>query len=672
MTLPLTLLRVLCFLFLIFSASLFISVSAFASTRLKAEDFSQLPDVGNLALSPSGKKLASTVRVSVGDTQGVAVQVMDLGTKKSKMVLFSDNSKFFFKWIEWKDDTTLMASVFTPAERDAWINMQSVRFKTRDHELMLINTETDTVTQPVTSKFLKRYKITPSVRDWVVDALYDDPEHILMAFPGSDNGFMRDTVVYKINVKTRKATVYHQSKANINTWMTDQQHHVRVGTFTKDDEISTLVYDLDTKKWKSYWPYKIFSSDQVDPLGFGKNPNELYVRAYHQSRQAIFKVNLKDPELKRELVLADPNYDVKGHLVYSPINGDVIGVSAMADGGTHFFDKQMQSLQAKINKAIPGHRNYIYSMTGDLRYFLVFSSSSTDSGTYYLGQTNPVKLDAIAYSYKKLLPELMSTTQKFQYNARDGLMIEAFLTLPKTGEQKNLPTLIFPHGGPIARDSETFDYWTQFFTNKGYAVLRMNFRGSDGQGIEFRNAGLKNWGKEMQDDVEDGARKLIADGIADPNAIGIVGASYGGYAALMGVVKTPDFYRCAISVNGVANVFDLVKDNRAFWRGYNVVDEQIGNDNSNLRAISPVNFADKIKAPVLLVHGTDDRQVDIKHSYQMRDALQKAKKEVTFVELPSEDHYLMNEKNRMDTFKAMDSFLDRCMPVKTNNNLAVN
>lgn len=647
------------------------SAGAFAASDLSTESFSQLPDVSNLVLSPSGKKLASTVRVSVGDTQGVAVQVMDLATKKNKMVLFTDNSKFFFKWISWKDDTTLMVSTFTPAERDTWVGMGSVRFKTRDHDLMLIDTESEKITQPITSKFLQRYKITPSVRDWVVDSLYDDPEHILMAFPGVDAGFMSGMLVYKINIKTQRATTYHSSKGNIGNWMTDQQHRVRVGTQVKDDQVSIVVYDLDSKKWQPLWTYKIFSEDQVDPLGFGKDPSEFYIRAYHQSRQAIFKVNLKDPQLKRELVLADSNYDVKGSLVYSPVNGEIIGVSALADGGTHFFDKTMQELQAKIDKAIPNHRNYIYSMTGDLNRFLVFSSSSTDSGTYYLGQTKPVKLDAVAYSYKKLLPELMSNTQTIQYKARDGLMIEAFLTLPKNGAKKNLPTLVFPHGGPMARDGESFDYWTQFFVNKGYAVLQMNFRGSDGQGIALRNAGLKNWGKEMQDDIEDGARKLIADGIADPNAIAIVGSSYGGYAALMGVVKTPDFYRCAISVNGVSNVYDLVKDSRAFWLSYNAVDEQIGNDNATLKSISPVNFADKIKAPVLLVHGTDDRQVEIKHSYQMRDALQKAKKDVTFVELPSEDHFLLNEKNRIDTFRAMDTFLDKCLPVKADKTVAV-
>jgi len=646
--------------------------SAFAATPLSTEDFSQVPDVSRLVLSPDGKKLASTIRISVDKTQGVAVQIVDLETKEKKISLFTDNSKYFFNWISWKDNKTLMVAVFTPAERDTQIGMQMVRFKTRDNDLMLIDTETDQITQPVSGKFLSRYKISPSVRNWIVDSLWNDPDHILMEFPGIDRGFMSDPVVYKFNIKTQQATLYHEAKSRVSNWMVDQQHQVRIGQYSKDGQITLIAREAESKKWRELWSYKIFSEQQIDPLGFGVDQNELYVRAYHNNRLAIFKVNLKDPELKRELLVADEKYDVKGSLIYSPITNAVIGVSAMEDGGTHFFDKEMQLLQAKIDKAIPGNRNHIYSISADLKKFLVFSSSSTDSGTYYLGQSNPVKLDAIAYSYKKLLPEFMSKTQRVEYVARDGLKIEAYLTLPKNGPQKNIPTLMFPHGGPMARDSDAFDYWAQFFANKGYAVLQMNFRGSDGQGLELRNAGLKNWGKEMQDDVEDGARYLIAKGIADSGAIGIVGASYGGYASLMGVVKTPDFYRCAISVNGVSNVYDLVKSNRAFWQSYNVVDEQIGNDNATLKAISPVNFADKIKAPVLLVHGTDDRQVEIKHSYEMRDALQKAKKDVTFVELPSEDHYLLNEKNRIDTFRAMDAFLDKCLPVKQDQTVAVN
>jgi dipeptidyl aminopeptidase/acylaminoacyl peptidase len=659
------------YLTVLFLCGTLFSAVTIAAPSLSTEDFSQLPDVSRLALSPDGKKLASTIRINVDKTQGVAVQIVDLETKEKKISLFTDNSQYFFNWIGWKDNKTLMAAVFTPSERDTQVGMQMVRFKTRDHDLLLIDTETDQVTRPLSSKFLSRYKIRPSFRNHIVDSLWNDPDHILMELPGFDRGFMSDAVVYKVNIKSQQASLYHESKSGVSNWMTDQLHRVRIGRHVKGSQITLLAKEPDAKKWRELWSYKNLSEQQIDPLGFGIDPNELYVRAYHNTRQAIFKVNLKDPALKRELVLADPKYDVKGHLVYSPTTNAVIGVSAVEGGGTYFFDKELQLLQSKIDKALAGKRNYIYSITSDLKRFLVFSSSSTDSGTYYLGQTDPIKLDAVAYSYKNLMPELLSNTQRIEYTARDGLKIEGYLTLPKHGPQKKLPTLMFPHGGPMARDSDGFDYWAQFFANKGYAVLQMNFRGSDGQGIELRNAGMKNWGKEMQDDVEDGARKLIADGIADANAIGIVGSSYGGYASLMGIVKTPDFYRCAISVNGVSNVYDLVKDNRAFWLSYNVVDEQIGNDNATLKSISPVNFADKIKAPVLLVHGTDDRQVEIKHSYQMRDALQKAKKDVTFVELPSEDHYLLNEKNRIDTFRAMDTFLDKCLPVNKAQSVAL-
>ena len=645
-------------------SSVLFSVIACSAVALTTEDFSRLPDANRLVLSPDGKKLASIVRLDSGPIHGNAVQVMDLASKKINYALFTDNSKFFLNWIQWKDNTTLLTGAFTPSERETYFIGKRIFFKTRDFHLMIINTETNAVTVPFKKKFLSRYKILPSGLDEVIDPLRNDPDHILMLMPGVDRGFPTDPLVYKVNINTQKESVLHPSESNVYEWGTDQQHNVRVSSGMKDELFSTNVRDVDSDKWRNLWPYKIFSEDRVEPLGFDQDPNVLYIRAYHQKRLAIFKVNLKDSDLKRELVVADPKYDVLGNLIYSPLTRKAIGVSALEEGGTHFFDAELQALQKKINKAIPDNRNYIYSITDDLQKFLVFSTSSTDSGTYYLGQMNPIKLDAIAYRYNKLTPELMSKSERLEYKARDGLTIEAFLTLPNNTGNKKLPTLMFPHGGPIARDNDEFDYWTQFFVNKGYAVLQMNFRGSNGQGIELRNAGLKNWGKEMQDDIEDGARHLIAKGVADPHAIGIVGASYGGYASLMGAVKTPDFYRCAISVNGVSNVYDLVKDNRAFWRSYNVIDEQIGNDNATLKSISPVNFADKIKAPVLLVHGTDDRQVEFKHSYEMRDALQKAKKDVTFVELPSEDHYLLNEANRIETFRAMDKFLNRCMPVK--------
>ncbi len=644
---------------------LFVTFHTFAQP-LPLEHFASLPDVSLLGLSPDGKKLSSVIRIDVDGTSGMAVQLVDLASGEKKFVLFTDNTKYDIYWVRWKDNRTLLVGVVYPSKRDTWLGMHSAVFKTRETSLLIVDVDSGEVRTPFKKSFLKKYKITPVTRDQVVDVLPEDPDHILMMLPTNqtllDASYMG---VYKVNIRNQRVQLVQKSENHVYHWITDQQHRVRAGLLqdTRDGTRKILVNKLGTKGWTEAWPHKLFSEDEVYPLGFGLDPNMLYIRAYHQGSMAIFRVNLKDKNLKRELVFADPDYDVNGSLVYSPMTRDVVGVRYSQAGGFTFFDPELRQLQAAIDNALPTTRNQILAFSDDMKKYVVFSQSSIDSGTYYLGQRDPAKLDAVAYRYKYLTPDLMAPARRYDYKARDGLTIEAYLTLPLDSTGKNLPTIIFPHGGPISRDDDSFNYWSQYLANKGYAVLQMNFRGSAGQGLAFRNAGLKNWGKEMQDDIEDGARKLIADGISDAQSICILGGSYGGYAALMGAVKTPDLYRCAVSVAGVTNVFDLVKDNRAFWRGYNVIDEQIGNDNKELRAISPVNHADKIKIPVLLVHGDSDRQVDIKHGIQMRDALLKAGKKVTFLELPNEDHYLTNNDNRVATFRAIDTFLDENLPL---------
>lgn len=656
---------------LVFSWLIFFCASPLWANSLSYVHFGSLPDVAGVELSPSGKKISSVIRVDVDQTQGMAVEVTDLETKEKKMVLFTDNQKYIIHWTRWKDDHTLLVGVFYPSRRDTWLGSGQARFKTRETRMMIIDTESGQVTTPFSKAFLKKYRVQPSAMDQVVDLLPEDPDHILMAFPTNEtlrDGRMGKGIsgVFKVNIHNQRAQRIQDSMDFVVSWMTDQQHRVRVGFYYHflEGTRKFLVFNLADGKWLELWPHTAFGEDSVEVLGFGLDPNELYIRAYHEGRLAIFKVDLADQTLKRELVLADPHYDVNGALIYSPLTRDVVGITHAQEGGGYtFFDADAQQLQAAVDRALPATKNAIVSISGDAQKYLVLANSDVDSGTFYLGQRSPARLDAIAYRYKHLVPELMVPVKRYDYEARDGLKIEGYLALPKHKPAKNLPTIIFPHGGPISRSTDNFDPWTQYFANKGYAVLQMNFRGSSGQGLEFRNAGLQNWGQEMQDDVEDGARKLIADGIADPKSVCIVGASYGGYAALMGAVKTPDFYRCAVSIAGVSNVLELVRDNRIFWSRYNVVDEQVGKDASHLRSISPVNQADKIKVPVLLVHGDSDRQVDIKHSEQMRDALTKAGKDVTYLELVNEDHFLTNNDNRVATFRAIDAFLDKHLPV---------
>ncbi len=582
------------------------------------------------------------------------------------MVLFSDNSKFFLGNAWWKDDKTLLVNTWYPSDRDTWIGFRQVRFTTREVRLLIINTETGEVTSPFKKSFLRKYKILPNNLGTVVDSLYRDPDHILMSIPSMDRKYPSYEMVVKVNINNKRKKVIEKPQTHVSGLRADQNHSIRLSSRFDEGRVTNRIKDDKTGVWRELWPYDVFSGDEVNILGFGNDPNVVYISAYHNDYKAVFKVDLRDESLARELVFSDPSSDVSGHLIHAKKDGRVLAVGSKNEEGRHFIDPVFKTLQASIDKALPDSRNNIYSITENENKYIVYSSGTKESGTYYLGTRNPVTLNAISYVYKELPPDRLADVQQIEYTTRDGLDIEAYLTLPKGVPPKQLPTLMFPHGGPIARDEKSFDYWAQFFASRGYAVLQMNFRGSSGQGLEFRNSGLKKWGKEMQDDIEDGAIDLIEKGIADPNRICIVGASYGGYAALMGVVKTPARYKCAISVNGVSNVFDLVKDNRAFWRNYNVVDEMIGNDNANLRAISPVNNVKVIKAPVLLIHGVLDRQVDIKHSRQMHKELVAEDKSVEFIEMEGEDHYLSNEFMRVKAFKAMGKFLDTHLPINAS------
>jgi dipeptidyl aminopeptidase/acylaminoacyl peptidase len=651
---------------LIASLWLAITHTVFANT-LSVDDFGQLPDVRQVILSADGKKLASIVRVDLPNQKGQAVQVLDISTKKSELLLFTDNTSMFLSTLFWKDNKTLLANVYSPTERiiPGYNFGTNRRVTAREIYLLSINTETKKVSEIFSKQFLSKFVYLPVNRASIVDTLRNDPDHILMQMASMHYDYPSGPpLVYKVNINTQKASVYHQSQPNIYRWMTDYEQVIRAGAGNdrKGNRYIT-VKDPSSGKWKDLWHHKTFSQDAVSFVAFDKDPNIIYIRAYNGNYLAIFKVNITDPELKRELFFSLANQDVEGNLIIDYEKKSIIGITN-GDKGNIYFDDTLKGIQEKLNKALPDNINRIQTVTDDKSAFLLYSESSIESGTYYLGNINPLKVDAVAYGYKKLIPNLLNKTKEITYTTRDGMKITGYLTLPKNTSGKKLPTIIHPHGGPQSRDYYGFDYWQQFFANKGYAVLQMNFRGSTGSGFDHMNAGLKSWGEEMQDDIEDGVHYLVKEGITDASRVAIVGASYGGYAALMGAVKTPDLFQCAVSVNGVSNVFDLVKDHRRYWRAYNVVDEQIGNDNAHLRSISPVNFPEKIKVPVLLIHGTEDRQVEIKHSQQMFDALSKAKKDVEFIELPNDDHYLSSEENRLLAFRTMDKFLDRCLPIK--------
>ncbi|BDQ68128.1 alpha/beta hydrolase family protein [Shewanella xiamenensis] len=628
---------------------LWLSLPLLAQTvpQLPVEAFASIPDVSSVQLSPDGKKIASIVRVDQPKLKGTVVSILDLETGAKDVAVHTDNQKFVLLSLQWANDTTLLISAKFPANRYGT--------PTTETRLVKYDLTTRKTTSVLARSVVERLSWIPQHQGQIIDMMPDDPDHILLALDGMGEAVGEDSVL-RVNLSQGKSAFIQNAKRKVIGWIADRQHKVRISIYNDDTEYR--IYEQPEQKTESrlLWTFKAFSEDSIWPLGFDADPNILYVRAYHQGFEAIFKVNLTDPKLTKELVYANENTDVEGDLIYSELKKKVIGISE-GDGEEYtFWDPEYAGLQNGLKAVLPNAHNFITQFSANERRYIVYSTSSTQPGTYYFGDRDEKALFPIAERYSQLSSEQLADTQYLSYEARDKLKIDAYLTVPKGLEAKNLPTIIFPHGGPISYDSNDFDYWAQFFANRGYAVFRMNFRGSAGYGYEFMKAGLKSWGLEMQNDVEDGTRYLINQGISDPQRICIVGASYGGYAALMGAAMTPDLYRCAVSVAGVTDVAYLVKSSRRFTN-YEVVKEQIGDDFSALYERSPVSKADKITIPVLLLHGDKDRVVKVQHSREMFDELKSRKKNVEYIELENGDHYLSNNDHRLTTFKALDKFL---------------
>ncbi|WP_036186405.1 alpha/beta hydrolase family protein [Marinimicrobium agarilyticum] len=650
--------RHLCVTFLFFC---FLPLTAHTE-RLPLEAFASLPDVQHMSLSPNGRHLASTVRVELEEMSGRSVNIVDLESGERTFPLSAKNEKYVITWMHWANNEHLLVGAMYPEAR---VNSQAgFKFSSRETTLMVVNVKTGKVQTALSGRFLSQFDVPPFRKDHVIDMLPEDKAHILMQMTGHVSGIIGthrsiEPLIYKVNLNNRNVTRFHPPEKGVCHWMTDRQHRVRLSQTCDETQFGVRVRDNEQEDWRTLWQYQAFSEDTVRPLGFGKDPNILYISAYHEGLRAVFKVDLSEEPVSRELVYADPENDVNGRLLYSSKTGEVIGVSHVNGQGFTFWKDEYKNFQAAINNALPNTTNYIIDFSEDEQKYLVLASSDTDSGTYFLGDREAGTLDAIAYRYQQLPPEKMQPQKTYNYKARDGLEIEAFLTLPEDYAGEPVPAVVFPHGGPIAQTTRGFNYWTQLMANRGYAVLQMNFRGSSGKGVAFMQAGLKNWGEEMQDDVQDGALKMIEDGIADPEKICIVGGSYGGYAALMGAAKTPDFYRCAFSFAGVSDVPALVRRYSSRYSKTDIVDLQIGDDREQLSAISPVNLASDITIPVMLVHGAQDEQVRVSQSQDMAEALERAEASFEYIELEGANHYLSHNDDRLATLGALERFLEQ-------------
>ena len=334
--------------------------------------------------------------------------------------------------------------------------------------------------------------------------------------------------------------------------------------------------------------------------------------------------------------------------------------------GPVFRDPTFQSAATGIRNAFADFDMRMVDWSPDFKKVLVRTSGNGDSGSWFVVDLTTGKADAIAYERQKLGPKEVGAISTVEYTASDGMEMDGILTLPPGREAKNLPVVMLPHGGPHSSDSAEFDWWAQAFASRGYAVFQPNFRGSTNRDEAFKLAGYGEWGRKMQTDISDGLAMLAEMGIVDPDRACIVGASFGGYAALAGVTVQQDIYKCAVAVAPVSDIRTMYnEDTRASQARVTktALLDQLG-PKERWDDVSPRRLAARADAPVLLIHGRDDTVVPYSHSHQMADALKDAGKPYELVTLDGEDHWLSLSKTRLQMLEAAVGFVQKHNPVK--------
>jgi len=635
----------------------FAAVGAFADDDLvPVSAYARLPQLSGFDVSPSGN------RVLMFQPAGDSLQlvVLDLAARTSKLALASDPDQFYFNWCKFHTDDRIVCSVrayikLQHAQNDlgfAWYRENRI-IVTRLFGVDADGSHFGQLVPDAVSHSLADTDLmwNGQIQDRIISWLPDDPDHVLIQLNRKD-GHYPD--VYKLDIQRSKLELINKNLAPVSFWEATASGTVVLGTGFRNMDIVAFVRDGRHFREQAI-PNLVADAPPPDIVGIADERTAYVSADAGDGHAALYTVDLQSLGITGTL-FADPDFDVFGGLIRDPGTHKPIGIAYERDVPTlHWLDSAWQARANDIDKALTGTFNYPVAASRDADVVVFESSSPTMAPTYYLYRASARKLTRFGVAYPEIPPDTIAPMRAVRYAARDGLSIPAYVTVPPHRDAKLLPTIVFPHGGPYARDTGEFDYWVQFFVSRGYAVLQPNYRGSAGYGTAFLRAGYEQWGEKMQDDVIDGLDWMIAQGITDPQRVCIVGGSYGGYSALVAAYKTPQRFRCAVDFAGVADLPALIANLYLYQFGQ-LTRARIQRGDA-LDANSPIEHVAGFGIPLLIVHGDQDRVVYYQQSEDLVAALTKAGKPFQYIRQPGGDHYLSRASQRLQLFEAMDAFL---------------
>ncbi|BCW87880.1 hypothetical protein sos41_10120 [Alphaproteobacteria bacterium SO-S41] len=623
-----------------------ILLASTATAKPPVEAFAALPAMRSPSLSPDGLHFAAIQEMGgrpIAAIYAVGGSAPPVGLPSDDWVIWG------VQWVS-NDRLLLMAGkgAQVPGARELWTLNRSVAVSVDGSGITPL---LDNITG------LGNNSSSASISDLALD----DPQHIYMPLFYMAGAAGPSLDIFKVNVMTGEGERFVYGSESTADWIMDGHGHVAGRIDETRGPLGQRLMVPDGGSWRELVRAPYTSEGALSIAGLSADGGAVVRLGEAGGRIVLTRLELASG--KESVLYAHPAFDIAG-TIHDEWTGRVIGAQIGGEGGTIFFDSARQQMHEKIRRAFPGLLAQEVSLDLTGRKIIAVTEGPRHPPTYHYVDMDTKEATEIVSSYPGLTEADLGEMKPYDYVARDGLKIPAFITLPPGKAPKNLPAVVMPHGGPDARDAWGFDWWAQFLANRGYVVLQPNFRGSSGYGRAFTEAGLQQWGLKMQDDISDGVAKLIADGIVDPTRICIVGASYGGYAALAGATLTPDLYACAASVAGVSDLPKMIKHERkkygrdsaavSFWIS------RIGSpidDSERLRATSPARQAANVKCPILLLHGELDTTVPIEQSEFMQDALQDAGKPVTFIKLVGDDHYLQLGSTRLQMLTALEAFL---------------